>query len=97
MLILLSLRIRGTLELTRTLLRRMHDLAAELLGVIKAWRQVKSLAYASNSLIVNIAYSAVLVPRLARQLDIPSEADSLAMIDGIALILDEIAASRYGA
>lgn len=61
MLILLSLRVRGTPETTRSLLSKMHDLALQLLGVIRSWYErvdfkgPGGLAYAPNSLIVNVA------------------------------------------
>lgn len=61
MLILLTLRIRGSHETTMDLLRRMNQLAVHLISIVFQWFQEGDfygpggLAYAHDFLIVNIA------------------------------------------
>ncbi len=65
MLILLTLRIRGSHASTLELLRQIRDLAAHLIASVYNWYQQGDffgpggLAYAHDFLVVNIAYAAL--------------------------------------
>ncbi|WOO83955.1 Protein priB [Vanrija pseudolonga] len=100
MLLLLSLRVPGSHASTQALLREISELAVQLLVTVLRWRddvpfdESGGLAYASNFLIVQIAYGAALVHKLARPLDSDRAAEVSARVTDIATLLDQIAAAR---
>lgn len=101
MLILLSLRLRSSGTTTRGLLHKCHDLAVQTMQVVEQWwrtpayAEEQSLPYVTNSVIINIAYSAVLVLRLDDLLGANGRG-VYNLVTRIATILENIGEQRIG-